>query len=198
MRPILTYSFFFAVLFYSAVSRAQSPKDNLNVPGPIVVDKQAHHLVWTAHPSAVFYKQEYIPKGDNVEKFKTMVLLDLSLGKTNIKDIVTAKISELKKMKETNPIVNYETFQRNGEYLVDFLLSANTADGRSMSIVERNVYRYKSITDKSGKKGVLLFAVSTRAYGNDIDKFLIDLKSTKPLLLNEVAQFAIPEITVLK
>ena len=198
MPSILTYSVFFAMLFCSTVSRAQSTKDNLNVPGPIVVDNQAHHLVWTSHPSIAFYKQEYILKGENVEKFKTMVLLDLSLGKTSIKDIVTAKISELKKMKETNPIVNYEIFQKNGEYLLDFLLSANTADGRSMSIVERNVYRYKSITDKSGKKGVLLFAVSTRAYGNDIDKFLVDLKPTKQRLLNEVAQFAIPQITVLK
>lgn len=168
------------------------------MPGPIIVDNQAYHLVWTAHPSAAFYKQEYIPKAENAEKFNTMVLLDLSLGQTNIKDLVTAKISELRKMKETNPMVNYETFQKNGEYLLDFLLSANTADGRSMSIVERNVYRYKSITDKSGKKGVLLFGVSTRAYGNAIDKFLVDLKSTKSRLLNEVAQFAIPQITVLK
>ena len=68
-------------------------------------------------------------------------------------------------MKATNPLVNYEMFQKNGEYLLDFLLSANAADGKTVDIVERNVYRYKTFTDKSGKKGILLFAVSVRSYG---------------------------------
>jgi|GEM_PF-3136361 len=36
------------------------------------------------------------------------------------------------------------------------------------------------ITDKDGKEAVLLFGVSDRAYGNDIDSFfLTDLKRTQ-------------------
>jgi hypothetical protein len=172
--------------------------DYLNVPGPIVVENKSYHLVWSSHPSPDFYKQEYITKGDVIEKFKTMVLLDVNIGKEKIKDIVAAKASELKKMKETNPIVNYEVFEKNGEYILDFLLSANNPDGKSIDIIERNVYRYKAFTDKSGQKGTLLFGISTRGYGTEVEKFLTDLKSNKQHLVNEVAKFIIPSIRISK
>ncbi|MEO6637530.1 MAG: hypothetical protein ABIN25_04595, partial [Ginsengibacter sp.] len=84
---------------------------------------------------------------------------------------------------------------KTGEYLIDFLLSANGADG-SMNIVERNVYRYKSFTDKAGKAGVQLFGVSTRSYGADIDKFFAALKANRKDLINKVAQFKLPEIKI--
>ncbi|MBL7703114.1 MAG: hypothetical protein JNM14_12755 [Ferruginibacter sp.] len=191
MKSIL--SFLLLLPFFTS---AQKPVDKLNIPGPIIIGKKAHTLVWTAHPAADLYKQEYITAGDNLNKFKTMVLIEVSLGNFSLKDVVTAKMDELKKMKETNPLINYEVFQKNGEYLLDFLLSANSADGKTREIVERNVYRYKTFTDKSLKKGIMLFGVSTRSYGNDIDNFLKSLKTAKPALLNEVAQFTIPVVTV--
>lgn len=185
----------FLMLFASSISHAQLATDRLKVPGPITINGKSHALSWSSHPSPGFYKQEYIPAGDNAEKFKSMVLLDVSLGNFQLKDVVNAKVAELKKMKETNPLVNYDIFQKNGEYLLDFLLSANSADGKRVEIAERNVYRYKIFTDKSGKKGVLLFAVSVRSYGNDIDAFLKALKAGKSALLNEVAQYSIPVVT---
>lgn len=197
MRPIRTLLILIATLFISSSSFAQKAVDKLNVPGPITIGKKSHALTWTSHPTAVFYKQEYIPAGDNVNKFKSMVMLDVSLGNFILKDVVGAKIAELKKMKETNPLVNYEMFQKNGEYLLDFLLSANSPDGKTIDIVERNVYRYKTFTDKTGKKGIMLFGVSVRSYGNDINGFLKALKSGKAALLNEVAQFGIPAVTIL-
>ena len=193
MKSILTL-----LIFLSSVSYAQNATDKLNVPGPILIGGKSHALSWASNPSPGFYKQEYIPAGDNADKFKSMVLLDLSLGNTTLKDLVGVKIAELKKMKETNPIINYEMFQKNGEYLIDFLLSANAADGKTVDIVERNVYRYKTFTDKSGKKGILLFGISVRSYGNDIDTFLKALKTGKVALLNEVAQFNIPAVTISK
>jgi hypothetical protein len=97
-------------------------------------------------------------------------------------------------------MVNYEILEnpKNQEYILDFLLSQNNPDGKSMSIVERNVYRYKAVTDKSGKRGVLLFGVSTRSYGNNIDKFLVSLKSNRNQLINSVSQFSIPQISIAK
>ena len=198
MKSILTLFIFFATLLTSSITYGQTVVDKLNVPGPIVIGKKSHALTWTSHPSVNFYKQEYIPAGDNINKFKSMVMLDVTLGNFILKDIVGAKIAELKKMKETNPFVNYEMFQKNGEYLLDFLLSANSPDGKTIDIVERNVYRYKTFTDQSGKKGILLFGVSVRSYGNDIDTFLITLKTGKATLLNEVAQFTIPAVTISK
>jgi hypothetical protein len=161
-----------------------------------VFEKTNYNLSWTAHPDDNFYKQEYIVKGDIPGAFKTMILLDVVTGNTNIKDVVGAKIAELKKMKETNPVVNYEVFDNKaaGEYMLDFLISANTADGH-ISIVERNVYRYKVLT---GQKGILLFAVSTRSYGKDVDNFFVALKSNRNTLVNEVAKFNIPVISISK
>jgi hypothetical protein len=173
--------------------------DYLNVPGPVVFDKKSYNLSWTSHPSANYYKHEYIMPGDNVDKFKAMILIDVLTGSLKLKDIVAAKVAELKKMKETNPVVNYETFDnpKSGEYMLDFLLTANGADGK-ISIAERNVYRYKTFTDKSGKTGVVLFGVSTRSYGVDVTAFLTSLKTTKKDLVNKVAEYKIPAIQILK
>jgi len=176
--------------------------DYLNIPGPIVLDKKSYNLSWSSHPAANFYKQEYIQKGDNPEKFKEMILVDVIISspdshRDGIKEVVAAKIAELKKIKESNPAVNYETFDNSkaGEYMIDFLLTANAADGK-MSIVERNVYRYKTFTDQSGKTGILLFGISTRNYGENIPAFFSSLKTNKSNLLNQVAQYKIPSVKI--
>ena len=173
-------------------------KEYLNVAGPISFDKGYYSLAWTSHPSSTYYKQEYLEKSDNLGKFKRLVMLEVLVGKINVKEIVEAKIAELKAMKISNPIVNYEVFEKNGEVVLDFLLSENTADGKNISIIERNVYRYKSLVDKNGKQGLLLFAVSDRAYGDEADKFLSDLKTQRSTLINAVAAFIIPQITIQK
>ena len=174
------------------------PTEYLSISEPISFDKSSYDLAWTSHPSEAYYKQEYLPKGDTIEKFKKMILLEILTGNTKLKDVVAAKVSELKKMKASNPAVNYETFEKNGEVILDFLVSENTPDGKYLNIVERNVYRYKSVTDKNGQKGILLFGVSERAYGDDIDKFFPNLKAHKFDLINSVGAFSIPEIVIAK
>lgn len=183
-------------LFSFVISFAQTGKtDYLNVPGPIVLNKETFNLAWSSHPSPAYYKQEYIMAGDKVEKFKKMVIVEALTSDSRPADLVKAKINELKQMKEANPMVNYETFQKNGEYMLDFLVSENSADGKKINILERNVYRYKAITDKNGKKAVMLFAASERTYGNEVDGFLAALKTNKSVLQNAVAAFTLPEIT---
>ena len=185
----------------STMTMAQKNKPVTNymaVPGPIVFDSKAYHLNWSAHPAANFYKQEYLVKGDAETKYKTMVLIDAIAGQQELKNVVATKISELKKMKESNPVVNYEIIQnpKTGEYLLDFLLTANAPDG-SMSIIERNVYRYKIFSNDSGKKGVMLFGVSTRAYGAAAaNQMLVSLKATRKDLVNKVSQFTMPDIKI--
>lgn len=127
-----------------------------------------------------------------------MVLVEVLIGETKAADLAKAKVAELKQMKETNPMVNYEVFQKNGEIIVDFLLSERSADGKKINILERNVYRYKDITEKNGQKGVMLFGASERSYGNDVDAFLASLKKTKSVLTNAVASFVNPAITIKK
>ena len=189
------------VTFITLLSHGQTskvPVEYLSVPGPIVLNGDAFNFAWSTHPSPTYYKQEYIGSKDNLEKFKKMVLVEVLFGESKPADLAQAKIAELKKMKETNPIVNYEVFQKNGEIIVDFLLSENSPDGKKINIIERNVYRYKAIVDK-GQNGVMLFAVSERAYGDAAaDAFLSSLKKTKSVLTNSVAAFALPKISVKK
>lgn len=187
-------SAFIASIVYGQTSNPVT--EYLNVPGPIVLNKDTFKLAWSSHPSATYYKQEYIGAKDNIEKFKKMVMVEVLVGNEKAADLAKAKIAELKQLKLTNPLVNHEVFQKNGEYIIDFLLSQNAADGKKVSIIERNVYRYKEITDKNGKKAMLLFGVSERAYGNEVDRFLASLKKNKATLTNAVAAFVIPAITI--
>ncbi|MEJ7586785.1 MAG: hypothetical protein WKI04_04410 [Ferruginibacter sp.] len=187
-------------LIMPVIIKAQTNKpatNYLNVTGPIVFENKSFRLNWSSHPSVNFYKQEYLTIGEDVNKYKMMLMLDVIAGETTPKNVVSSKIAEIKKMKEGNPMVNYEIIQnpKTGEYLLDFLLTANAADGTT-SIVERNVYRYKTFTDKAGNKGVLLFAVSSRAYAKDVNNFLIALKANRKVLVNEVAQYQMPEINI--
>ena len=174
------------------------PIEYLGVATQLSFDNVSYNLAWTSHPTDNYFKQEYLAKGDTIEKFKKLILLEIITGKTKLKDVVATKIAELKKMKASNPVVNYETFEKDGEVMLDFLVSENTPDGKYLSIVERNVYRYKSVVDKNGQKCVLLFGVSERAYGDDIDKFFPNLKAHRFDLINLVGAFNLPEITIAK
>jgi hypothetical protein len=194
-RMILALS---TLLLFAGFSRGQTGKkmtDYLKVPGPVVFDQTPYHLSWTSHPSATFYKQEYLPKGETADQFRSMLLIDVVSGKLGVSDAVAAKLAEIKKIKETNPAVYYETFDntKTGEYMIDFLLTANTPDGK-INIAERNVYRYKAITDAAGRKAVLLFGVSIRSYNDGTTAFIAALKTNKKELVNQVAHFTIPVI----
>lgn len=180
------------------LGQTAKPTEYLGVVGPISFDKVSYNLAWTSHPADNYYKQEYLAKGDTIEKFKKLIMLEIITGKTKVKDIVATKVVELKKMKVSNPVITYETFEKEGEVMLDFIVSENTPDGKLVSILERNVYRYKSVVDKSGQKGVLLFGVSDRHYGNDIDNFFATFKSKRFDLINLVGAFDIPEISIAK
>ena len=192
-------AFILLSFLFTIVSIAQTTKhvtDHLKVPGPIVFEKKAYNLSWSSHPAADLYKQEYLVKGDKAEAYKTMLLIDVITGDAMLRDIVVAKMAELNKLKATNPLINYQAFDnsKSGEFMLDFIVSANDPDGH-VNIVERNVYRYKILT---GKTGILLFGVSTRSYGAEIEKFLIALKTNKNVLVNAVGKFQLPQITIPK
>ncbi|OSZ79806.1 hypothetical protein CAP36_00640 [Chitinophagaceae bacterium IBVUCB2] len=166
----------------------------LTVPGPIILNKNTFHLAWTSHPSANYYKQEYITAKDSIQKYTKMVSVELLISDATAANLAKAKMDELKQLKLTNPLINYEIFQKNGEIILDFLISENAGD--KVNIIERNVYRYKAFSGKNGQKGVMLFGASERAYGNSVDAFLSSLKKNKSQLLNAVAAFTLPTITI--
>ena len=195
MKLFSLLSFLSFLCLFSFGQTMQTPKDYLNFPGPVTVAKTKYNFAWSSHPNENYYKHEYIPSTNTLEKYKSMVLVEVLVGEYNPSDIAGAKVAELKKLKENNPVVNYNIFQKNGEIILDFLITDNAPNG-NVSIIERNIYRYKSAIDKNGKKYLILFGISERGYGNEGKAFLANLKNNKTVLLNEMAKQAMPEVEI--
>jgi len=194
MKKNKAFSFLLAAILVSIGAHGQKT-DYLQVPGPLNFDSKAYYLDWSSHPSPTYYKQEYLRKGDTTGHFSSMLMLEAVTGTVNIKEVVSAKLQELQAMKKANPIVQYETFSNasTGEYMIDFLLTDGAGDN---SIAEHNIYRYKNFTSKNGKKGLMLFALSTRSYGKNIDAFLVTLKANKRKMVDNVLKFTLPALTI--
>lgn len=202
MKKTLASLLVVAALALSTALSGQTKKtvmDYLGLPGPVVFDNKTYKLAWTSHPTNNYYKQEYIAEGDKLDRFNTMVMLELLTGDIKVRDAAAAKLEELKKLKVSNPTINYESFEKaeTGEYMIDFLLS-QTGEGNATSVVERNVYRYLPFKGKDGEKGIVLFAVSTRSYGVKINSFLTSLKAKKSDLVNKVAAYKMAELKIAK
>jgi hypothetical protein len=185
-------------LTYSGYKQQKKDATNfLSISGPIYVQKKSYQLSWSSHPDASLYKHEYLAAGDQFPNYKSMVMIDFVLTGSTVDQAVATKISQLEKLKATLPIVQFNLIanKATGEKIIDCLMEQTAADDRN-SVVERTIYRYKSILTKSGQRGVLLFAVSTREYGKGITPFLVRLKTDKPILVNEVAKLSLPEINI--
>jgi hypothetical protein len=169
--------------------------DYLNIPGPINLNQKEYNLVWSSHPNENYFKQEYLSSNENINKYSSMILIDFIKDDFNLKDIVDQKVSELKEMKKTNPVVNYQIFENNGEYILDFLISENSKDGKEILIAERNIYRYKTVNNDKNK-GVLLFAMSERGYPENMDSFFNNLKTNTSKLIETVGNYKLPDVEI--
>ena len=183
------------LLIFSISGFSQNIENHLQTEEIIKFDSDNYHLVWSSHPNNNFYKQEYLMNGQSLERYKSMLIIDFLKGDFLIDDVVKIKIQELEAAKKNNPIINYTVFEKNGETIIDFLLSAYSADGAQLSIVERNVYRYQKIVGPK-KNGILVFAISERAYEKDILSFLKALKEEKNSLVIKVGSFNVPKINL--
>jgi len=190
-------------IFLTNISNGQDNQivpDYFSVPGPIRFDSITYNLAWSSHPIYTYYLQEYLAEGDSLQKFHKMLLLNLQIGDMSVDDIVSQKIAELDKIKATNPVVQHSLFEspkKKDEAVLDFFISENTPTGL-VSTFEWNIYHYKKMTDKSGHKGILLFGISMRSYGNDIDtlfKTLTDYR--KNHMLPTFIDYPIPTISIL-
>ena len=181
------------LLFSSIVVNSQNVENYLETEKTIKFDNQNYDLVWSSHPNEVYYKQEYLTKEQTLEKFKSMVTIDFLKGELKVKDLVNQKIQELEKAKKSNPIVNFTVLEKDGETIIDFLMSVSSKNGKKLLIVERNIYRYTNI-ETGNTKGLLLFSVSKRAYENEIGEFFENLKKDKNSLIMKVGNFEIPKV----
>ena len=190
MKRLITTTF---LLLISIVGYSQTIENYLQTENTIKFDDKNYDLVWSSHPNENYYKQEYLTIGQNLEKFKSMILIDFIKGDFSVKDAVNAKVQELENAKKSNPIVNYNVLEKDGETIIDFLMSASSKDGKKLLVVERNVYRYSKIDNKE-TKGILVFAVSERAYEGEINDLFTKLKEDKYSLIIKVGNLEIPNI----
>lgn len=196
----MSKAFYLILLFWLTNSfthkSGQDVKNYYNIPEILTFDNIRYKLVASYHPNDIYYKQEYIPAGESVDHFNKMVFIDFVITDAGPREMLGIKAKEMQDRKKNDPVVNYEIMENNAgaEYMLDFILS-DTKES-SLSVVERNVYRYKSYSDKAGHTGILLFAISQRGYDKDIAMFFKNLKNTRVADINKVALYNIPNIEI--
>ena len=170
------------------------PVDRIGVKGPLTFNKTSFNLSWTDKPNDTYFIQEYLPKDEKVENFNQMLTLHLFDKDIKVKNAVKQKIQELDTRKKTDPTCNYQiTESPDGkEFMVDFLFGESKGD--KMTIIEFNIYHYKQVTLGDRKKGILVYAYSKRAYGDDITTFLKNLRKDRADLLNVMIASEMPTV----
>ncbi len=191
MKRRLVLFLMLMVQFFMAQKKVE---DYLHLGSKYRFDNKDYELVWSSHPASNFYKQEYILPNENVEKYKRLILIDFIEGDLNPKDVLSGLANSLENSKKQNPVINYKVYEKNNEYMIDFIMSENSQDGKEILILERNVYRYFRINTPK-RKGVLLFGVSDRAYTKkEMDNMFSVLKNKKLDLVNKIIQIEVPKI----
>ena len=186
--------FIHVVLGNVGVARSSGTVDRLSLPDSIEFNGESYRLSWSSHPKPYYYKQEYLPPGQTSERFQRMVLIEAIVQGIDVNGAVTAQVNMLNKQKATNPTVNFAVVKnpKNGEIILDFILSAQ--DPKGEDVVEWSAYRYAAFIGKGGASGVLLFGISRRAYGDDATNFLRRLKSARPAEVNALANYRLPVV----
>ena len=191
MKRRLVLFLMLMVQFFMAQNKVE---DYLHLGSKYRFDNKDYKLVWSSHPASNFYKQEYILPNENVEKYTRMIMIDFLEGDLTPKDAISNFVNNLENSKKQNPIINYQMYEREDEYILDFITSKNSQDGKEVLILERNVYRYFRINTPN-RKGVLLFGISDRAYTKkEMDNMFSVLKNKKLDLVNKVIQIEVPKI----
>ena len=164
--------------------------DLLGAPGPIVLDGKSFELAWSAQPSGNYRKQEYVPAGQSVDHYDQMVMLERVTGGLKVIDAVSGQMDMLENRKRTDPLVRFEVLQKNARDEVDFDFLVSGRDARGDPMVEWNLYRYLPTAS-----GVLLFAISHRAYGNEAVKtFLGELSQLRSAQTGMFLQTPVPDL----
>ena len=191
MKKRLVLFLMFIAQFVMAQNKVE---DYLHLGSKYRFDNKDYELVWSSHPASNFYKQEYILPNENVEKYKRLILIDFIEGDLDPKDVLSSLANSLENSKKQNPVINYKVYEKNNEYMIDFIMSENSQDGKEVLILERNVYRYFRINTPK-RKGILLFGVSDRAYTKkEMDNMFSVLKNKKLDLVNKIIQIEVPKI----
>lgn len=165
--------------------------DRLGVPGPIAFEGTDYALAWTSQPSDSYFKQEYVPAGQQPQSYTDMFMVEAVTSGVTVENAVLAQIGMLDQRQGSDPVVNYDIIRNDatGEIILDFLVSDLNADP---IVIEWNAYRYASLEDGDG---VALYAISRRGYGDEARTFLEGLGGWRMATINALAQLDVPAVT---
>ena len=190
------YLLIMTTIMMSFTTFNNEPVDRLGVKGPLTFNKTSFNLSWTDKPNNTYFIQEYLPKDEKSESFNQMLTLHLFDKDIKVKNAVKQKMQELDTRKKTDPTCNYQVTESpdGKEFMVDFLLGESKGD--KMTIIEFNIYHYKQVELGDKKKGILVYAYSKRAYGDDITPFLKNLRKDRTDLLNVMIGSEMPTVNL--
>ncbi|WDS37327.1 hypothetical protein [Pseudoxanthomonas sp.] len=171
---------------------AEPAVERLGVPGPLSFAGQSFELSWSSHPTPDLYKQEYVPAGQDVERYRDMLMIDVRIGGANASQMALAIDAQVQERRKSDPVANSEVvISADGtEATVDMLMSATGDDGQVF--VEWSAHRY--VTDTSGQ-GTRMFGITRRAYGDQaVTAMLQGLKQKRVDEINALKTSRMPEI----
>jgi len=170
----------------TAIAPAQAAK---NTPVPsIEFLGDVYSLAWRSDPTPDYSKTEYLPEGEELPHYTNMLLLEWLSNGMDVTEVVRSQVEFIKERRPNDSLAQIGGLIENpstGEVLLDFLLSGHTENGDL--IVEWNAYRYTPHQGTDGRKAVLLFGYSKRAYGSDnAQAFFQDLDQNRATIIQEV------------
>ena len=182
----------FIAILCTTLLNGQTVTEYFDAGNPINFDGTDFYLGWSSNPTSGYYLQEYYPKGEVPEHYNKMFTVSLLEGNLTPEMAAQAKINELEKRKETDKVCNYQMLDKEGEYIVDFVVS-DMGSGE-LTTVEWNLHYYKIV--KIGDKDYLFLTfLSQRAYGDDILPFL---KSIPDKRVNTIVELSNKKLKIKK
>jgi hypothetical protein len=166
--------------------RAGEAVDYLNIPGPIQFEDQVFYLAWSASTQGKSI-QEYVPKGQSVEHYTEMIIVDLAYN-VDLEEAFRGKIQFMEQRKGVDPVAHYQLWknEKGDLYAIDLLLSEK-------EITEWDVIRYFAF-EQNGRSGCYIYTFSKRAYGDDYRPFLLNLKEKRPKDIEAFGHLVLPDI----
>lgn len=187
------FAFIFLVSFKS--DETLSPKDYLGIGNKLTFNNQDFNLAWSSNPMSGYYKQEYLLDSSTVENYNEMILIEAIEGKISPQLAVDLKVSELKKMKEENPVINWNVYQDKDEFIIDFILTDKA------TVYEWNLYRYTTVKDSKKQKYLLLRAYSFKDNlftNDDLKPFFNRIVENRNDFIAKLSKFELPQLNVSK
>lgn len=191
-----------AVLIYSVMlllaaarsSAQQEHKDYFGIGSELRLTNKKYVLVFSTHPTDVYYKQTYFLKGEDENNVTSRIVVDVLAAPASAKEYVTSQMQRLERMKATDPFVDYEYAQINGStYTLSYTLHSLGGGGRAETR-EWNHFIYKATKDELGKDILLITGISKIFYQQTSEQVKEQITAGLQGWIDELTQLKVPTI----